>query len=372
MPIFPRLSITRQNTTINVMIFRQFSAKTDDDGRRFDRILRKLLPDMPLPHLYKNIRTGKLRLNGRKTPITQKVRTGDSIDIAETLLAEQERQSVPCAVHARNSNEDTVPSAVSAAAMQLQDIFKNEHIRIINKPYNIPVHSAKKTNADIASAVKYGGRSSLSFVCAPMHRLDRMTTGALAVSQSITGARWFSQAISRHEIEKTYLAVVENRIDGDITLSGIIKADKNISPKTHFASVSVSDAEDTAAAASRGGKHALTHLHPIAVGTLASAGAQQKRTVTLAEIRIETGRTHQIRAQCAHAGFALLGDTAYGARAFSLNGQSLFLHAHTLRFPDNPLGIPDIVRADIPQNFCALLKKCLQADGVPFYNTIRT
>ncbi|MCM1320746.1 MAG: RluA family pseudouridine synthase [Bacteroides sp.] len=355
------------------MIFRQFSAKTDDDGRRFDRILRKLLPDMPLPHLYKNIRTGKLRLNGRKTPITQKVRAGDSIDIAEALLAEQERQIVPDAVQrARNANEDTAQSTVSAAAMPLQDIFKNEHIRIINKPYNIPVHSAKKTNADIASAVKYDGRSSLSFVCAPMHRLDRMTTGALAISQSITGARWFSQAISRHEIEKTYLAVVENRIDGDITLSGIIAADKNISPKTRFASVSVSEANGTEDAACRGGKHAVTHLHPLAVGTLAIAEAEQKRTVTLAEIRIETGRTHQIRAQCAHAGFALLGDTAYGARAFSLNGQSLFLHAYTLRFPANPLGIPRIVRADIPQNFRTLLKKCLQVDGVPFYNTIRT
>lgn len=128
------------------------------------------------------------------------------------------------------------------------------------------------------------------------------------------------------------------------------------------------------------GAYARTEVYPIASAAVSSNVAppntvQQKPrssesahafSVTFAKIRISTGRTHQIRAQAAFCGFPLLGDTAYGAPAFTFpfgaeqNAQSLFLHAHKLCFPaGNPLGLPSSLSAPLPVFFAQCVQTLL-------------
>ena len=286
----------------------------------------------------------------------------------------------------------------------LQDVFKNEHIRIINKPYGIPVHGAHGCQA-LVSIVQNDYRlecrtkekaQALSFTPGPLHRLDRRTTGLLAFSQSLKGAQWFSQALKDKKIKKEYLALLcgtlhtsavwEHRLDvrkknalHNNNLANEFSANtlSSSSARTSkaFKTVNVMPLENANA-----GAYARTEVYPIASAAVSSNVAppntvQQKPrssesahafSVTFAKIRISTGRTHQIRAQAAFCGFPLLGDTAYGAPAFTFpfgaeqNAQSLFLHAHKLCFPaDNPLGLPSSLSAPLPVFFAQCVQTLL-------------
>ena len=116
------------------MQFMRFFAEKDDQNRRLDRVLRKFLLQHPLPLLYKSIRNGFIRVNDKKTSADYRVQSGDCIAIEQYLYqngAKSKKLQTPT---------DGVYNALCAPV--LQDVFKNEHIRIINKPYGIPVHGA--------------------------------------------------------------------------------------------------------------------------------------------------------------------------------------------------------------------------------------
>ena len=100
------------------------------------------------------------------------------------------------------------------------------------------------------------------------------------------------------------------------------------------------------------GKRAHTIATPLAYGSY------HGKAVTLVRCDISTGRKHQIRAQAAHHGFPLLGDTAYGGTAIS-ETQDFFLHAHRLGIGENPLGLPPEIQSDISTNFAKMLSICL-------------
>lgn len=378
------------------MQFMRFFAEKDDQNRRLDRVLRKFLLQHPLPLLYKSIRNGFIRVNDKKTSADYRVQSGDCIAIEQYLYqngAESKKLQTPT---------DGVYNALCAPV--LQDVFKNEHIRIINKPYGIPVHGAHGCQA-LDSIVQNDYRlecrtkekaQALSFTPGPLHRLDRRTTGLLAFSQSLKGAQWFSQALKDKKIKKEYLALLcgalhtsavwEHRLDvrkknalHNNNLANEFSANtlSSSSARTSkaFKTVNVMPLEHA-----NTGAYARTEVYPIASAAVSSNVAlpntvQQKPrssesahafSVTFVKIRISTGRTHQIRAQAAFCGFPLLGDTAYGAPAFTFpfgaeqNAQSLFLHAHKLRFPaGNPLGLPSSLSAPLPVFFAQCVQTLL-------------
>lgn len=380
------------------MQFMRFFAEKDDQNRRLDRVLRKFLLQHPLPLLYKSIRNGFIRVNDKKTSADYRVQSGDCIAIEQYLY----QSGAVDKAEAKNANLQVSTDNACAAfcAPTLHDVFKNEHIRIINKPYGIPVHGGSSQALPLDELIRReyakkaasdnGKPRSLSFVPGPLHRLDRRTTGLLAFSQSLKGAQWFSQALKNKQIEKEYLALLcgtlhkntvwEHTLDvrkknsGNPSLARSPNAFKTVcvTPLEH---TNVTPLDHTSA-----GTYARTEVYPIASAAVSSNIAlpntvQQKPrssesahafSVTFVKIRISTGRTHQIRAQAAFCGFPLLGDTAYGAPAFTFpfgaeqNAQSLFLHAHKLRFPaDNPLGLPSSLSAPLPVFFAQCVQTLL-------------
>lgn len=307
------------------MEFIEFEAKEDDDGRRLDKAVKRIFESKGIQpeNIFKLIRKTLIKLNNAKPAPEDRIKSGDKIFIADFLLNE-------------NANIKNAQQKVHDN-ISVQTAFKNGHLWIINKQSGIEVQPSKNSSFCLADFVAHNTKtSSLSFRPGPLHRIDKFTTGLVAFSQSLQGAKWFSENIKNHSIKKTYLAIVEKFLpENELTI------DDAIAEKT-----------------------ACTKLKKIAQGTFCG------KEISLAKIQIETGRKHQIRIHCASHGFPLLGDKLYGGAKIS-NGEfsscEFFLHAWKLEFPkDNPLLLPSEIQAEIPPLFKKFIENFLKIPTAEF------
>ncbi len=329
------------------MNFTHFTAGKDDSERRLDRILRRFLNEENLSSIYKLLRKGLVKVNGKKADGNFRVSEGDDIQIADFLLSKTQFEG--------ENSDKTASHAKQSPLSKDIIIFKNESILILNKPYDIPVQPSASSNGKSLAEIVQGDyelthkNTSLAFRTGPLHRLDRKTTGLIAFSQNLDGAKWFSEKIKSHEIQKVYLAILEGNLTQNAVWEDHIQK-LEVSTKSNctvpfvhdegFHTVSVNSSDE--------GKFAHTEVFPL------SHARFNGKEVTLARILIITGRTHQIRSQCAYHGFPLLGDTAYGGTKIDSKkfGQDFFLHAAELYFPkDNPIGLPEKLCAPVPEFF---------------------
>lgn len=309
------------------MEIKEFTAKTDDDSRRLDRVLRKLLCTKNLPMLYCALRKGLVKVNGKKASPDTRIKVGDTITIA-TFLLEQERK------------HNTVDVASN---IYIEDIFCNEHIRVINKPYNICVHGNKNAlDPVIKKQYARTNQKSLSFTPGALHRLDRYTSGALVFSQSLIGAKWFSANLQNHNIAKTYIAILQGKLTQAFHYEDYLQKAQNTN--TSFVTMQVVEKNTPLS------ELAITTLYPLAWGKVASYDA------TLVKVEIATGRQHQIRVQSAYHGHGLLGDTAYNNVALPPSYRKLYLHAYSLHLPPNDLGIPCNIFCKPSSDFLQILQ----------------
>ncbi|MBE6350493.1 MAG: RluA family pseudouridine synthase [Spirochaetaceae bacterium] len=328
------------------MEFKEFILQKDDANRRIDRILKKLLPTTSLSVIYKSLRSGFIKINNKKISQDYKTNEKDILRIPLFLLSEESHP------------EKTVNKPKKNLDLNSITLFKNEHILILNKPYGISVHTGNNNEITLQELViKNFSTNSVSFKPGPLHRIDKNTTGIIIFSQSLLGAQIFSEVLQKHHIKKEYLAILEGTLQEKIELRDTItKNDKTSSFKTMKISNSTLE-----------GKEAISLVTPINWGILKIP--HKEMPITLANIEITTGRKHQIRLQCAHKGFPLLGDTAYGGTQLpNIFGQNLFLHDWKMTFEEKTdiLNIPSSIQAPLPENFLRLLEKCLKKDDSHF------
>ena len=321
------------------MEFKEFKAGKDDDGRRLDRVLRIFLKDTGLGEIYKLLRKGLIKVNQKKAKPDSHVNEGDVISIAEFLLDKTTSQ---------NKAENLTDKKNQT---ELNIVFENEHLLIINKPYGISVHgSSGKENDGLDKQVlayyqkKYSSnKNSLSFRPGPLHRLDRNTTGLLVFSLSLEGAKWFSEGIKNHIIQKKYLGLVQGRLEEKQSWEDRLSASDKEDESFHTV---IKDDE---------GVLAQTIACPLAYGKL------NGKDVSLVEFAIKTGRKHQIRVQSSIHKHPLAGDTAYGA--FKITDKNwkreYFLEAYSLSFPpDNPLKMPQEIKIKLSPDFRTIIDYC--------------
>lgn len=355
------------------MKFKEFTAKSDDNGKRFDRVTRIILNAENLSEVYKFMRKGLVRLNGKKAEPSVRITEGDIISVpyfllesnkfSDTLGNDENKSARINSNFVSEKSASTRRKSISekfSASFPFPIVFENEALLVIDKPYDIPVHGSysskrgahRKNENDffsVAEAIsEFFPSNSLSFKCAPLHRLDRRTTGILVCSKNIEGARWFSEKLSAHQIKKTYIAITEGIIEKTETWRDYISPNEKIahSSSSQFFTVT----------ASNYGSPATTNVTPLSYGKFG------EKKYTLALFEIETGRKHQIRAQSSRHGHPLLGDESYGAAAFpkSLSvKQKLFLHAWKIYFPENQLGIPPEISVPPSANFKEILPRLL-------------
>lgn len=337
------------------MEFKNFTAGTDDEGRRFDKIIRRFLPELPLSQIYKMMRKGLIKLNQKKASPETKINSGDEISFAEFLLEKTQTPEMNAQVFSKETQSKKQKDKDSkiqnqSHIVQIESnlkksiIFQNEHLLILNKPYDINVHG-KNSLAQIVEEYyrQNSNKTSLAFTPGPLHRLDRKTTGILVFSWSIKGAQWFSENIKTHAIKKTYLAILQGTLTEPQNWSDEILKDGTT--KNGFTTVKVINNSKS--------KNAITIVTPL------KTGFYKGSPVTLAQIKIETGRQHQIRAQSSAHGYPLLGDTAYGGTPLHYKNRDFFLHACKLEFPpENHLNLPAIIECPYPAEFESFLQEC--------------
>lgn len=315
------------------MDFVDFPISQNDLDRRIDKIIRKFIPEISLSLVYKDLRKGLIKVNSKKVKEDYRVQSGDIVNIASFLLETTDNQP------------DIQKTEISLPLPEI--VFKNQHILLINKPYDSLVHGSE-TSLDKAVLNYYKNNikdNSLSFTPGPLHRLDRKTTGLLAFSLSLQGAHWFSEHIKDHSIQKFYAAVVEGKVNKKEHWEDFIQKDEN--QNKSFKTVTASSSKKT-----EDEKLASTDIEPIAYGNYVG------KTVTLIKLNIHTGRTHQIRAQSALHGHPLLGDTAYGGKKLPDSKQDFYLQAYCLKIPENPIELPDEIKIELNKDFLTMLNIC--------------
>jgi len=290
----------------------------NDKGRRLDRILRKALPDCPLPLIHRLLRQGRVLVNGKPAKPQARLDCGDVVRIPSL-------------------KENDTPKA-AAALPRLpppEIIWQGSGLLAVNKPSGLAVHGPTTCSASgrinltsldeiIRSYLAEKLPPSLSFKPGPLHRLDKPSSGIVVFSTSIEGARLFSSLLRERKVHKTYLAIVEGTVKKEEIWEDELIRDKEM--KKTFISPSDSSAS----------KNAVTKIKPLA--------NESGCSLILAEIA--TGRTHQIRAQAASHGHPLAGDRKYGGSGKG----GFFLHAWKLDFLDISIEAP------IPDAFMKKLK----------------
>ena len=303
------------------MPFRLLAAM-DDDQRRLDRILRKALPELPLSALHRLLRQGKITVNGHIAAGETRINAGQLIEIPE--LAKNNEKIL---------QKNQLTGDKKPCETPLQIIFEGEGLLVLNKKRGIAVHGKESLEEQVLAYLKPVLSPSLSFRPGPLHRLDKPTSGLIVFSANLKGAQYFSALLRERRIRKCYLAIVDGILPQEETWEDNLFRDRE-TQKT-FASI-------------RGGKKAITRLKPLA--------AANNRTLVLAEI--ETGFTHQIRAQAAYHGHPLSGDRKYNGAPFPCKKNAenrgsfgYFLHAWKLELPD-PAPLPQYFIAPPAEEFC--------------------
>ncbi|HZH42548.1 MAG TPA: RluA family pseudouridine synthase [Lysobacter sp.] len=272
----------------------------DRDGQRLDNFLLGQLKGAPRSLIYKLVRSGQVRVNGGRAKAERKLAAGDEVRLPPVRLAE--------------AADRGTPSKGLMEALEAAIVFEDARLLALNKPSGVASHGGSGISfgaIETLRALRPG--QSLELV----HRLDRDTSGLLVVAKK-RAALTELQALMREDggIAKRYLTLLVGRMpDGTMSVDAPLHVGLRQGGERH---VQVNPA----------GKPSLSHFKAI----------ERRGGHSFCEVRIETGRTHQIRVHAQHIGHPVAGDDKYGDVEVNrrLRQQAglkrLFLHASTLEF----------------------------------------
>ncbi len=267
------------------------TAGADDAGQRLDRVLAAALPDLSRAYLQTLIDQGRVRVEERVRKASYRLKAGEHVEVL-----------VP----------PPAPTEVLPEAIPLAIVYEDDDAIVIDKPAGMVVHpapghlSGTLVNALLAHApaLRIAGSTRPGIV----HRLDKDTSGLLIVAKHDRALAALAAEFQERRTLKVYLALLDGVVEPD---SGTIDAPIGRDPR-HRQRMAVV----------RGGRPAVSHF----------AVRERFAAHTFAEVRIETGRTHQIRVHCAFIGHPVTGDPVYGRgpKGGGLTVPRQFLHAARL------------------------------------------
>lgn len=302
----------------------------EEAGQRLDNYLLRHLKDLPRSRIYRLIRRGEVRVNGRRAGAEARLQAEDKVRIPPVRL-------LPAG---------TPPPAKAALLDRIRAsiIYEDERLIALDKPAGIAVHGGSGVSSGVIEVLRaLRPDESLELV----HRLDRDTSGCLLIARHTGTLRALHKLLREDGFEKRYLALLRGRwelgakrIDIPLRTNARVGGERTVR-------------------ADPAGKPAASRFRPVQFFG---------RTATLVEVTLITGRTHQIRVHAAHAGHPVAGDEKYGDADFNrelraLGLDRMFLHAASLSFPW-PQGGEFSVNAPLPPQLGAVLER-LTADGSP-------
>lgn len=288
-------------------------------GKRIDSFIPSIKKDISRSMVQKLIEEKNIKVNGKETKHSYKLKLNDEIEISipEAKEIDLKAQDIP-----------------------LDIIYEDDDIIVINKPKGMVVHPANgNPDGTLVNAVMAICKDSLSGIGGEIrpgivHRLDKDTSGAIIVAKNDKAHVNLSEQLKEHKVKKTYLALVR----------GIIKENE----ATINMPISRSNKDRKKMDINKEGKEAITHFKVL---------RRYKNKYTLLQINLETGRTHQIRVHLSYIGYPIIGDEVYsnGKNEWDIKGQCL--HAWKLEFM-HPITKEKIsLEAEIPEYLKNILKK---------------
>ncbi len=347
------MTFSRLSVYMVLMTVLSALAGENDKGTRLDRFLSEQFETLSRSRAKTLVKDGHVRQSRGGTSEVQNDPRAPVAPGVEYIL------SLP----------EPVPATPQPEAIPLDILFEDEHLLLVNKPAGMAVHPAPGSwQGTLVNALLHhcqGELPGIGGVERPgiVHRIDKDTTGVLVVAKTEIAHHGLSDLFARHDIDRTYLALVRG---APRPLAGTVETDIARSPK---------DRKKMAVVAPDTGRHAVTHYRALETyGEMSKVEARP--AAALIECRLETGRTHQIRVHMAHLGCSLIGDPVYGRhRGIKAAGRGVAfdtatsmarkltrqaLHAASLAFVHPVTGETISADAPLPDDMQAL-QRALQA-----------
>ncbi len=299
---------------------RTVTVSDDREGQRLDNFLLGQLKGAPRSLVYKLVRSGQVRINGKRAKPDSRLDGGDIVRIPPVTLG-------PPADHG-----EAAPALLERLAASI--VFEDERLLALNKPSGVASHGGSGISfGAIETLRQLRPQQSLELV----HRLDRDTSGLLIVAKK-RAALVELQAMMREDsetrsagIRKRYLALLVGRLAGEnFTVDAPLEVGLRQGGERHVR-------------VGQGGKESVSHFHLI----------ERRGGHSYVDVRIDTGRTHQIRVHAAHLGHPVAGDDKYGDKEVNkrlkeqLGLKRLFLHAASLEFSLDGGRVPYLLNAPL-------------------------
>lgn len=291
-------------------------SEAGDAGKRLDLFLKDKLPDYSRARLQAWIKEGRARVDGRPAKASAILRGGETIEFEPGELP---------------------PLRAEPEDLPLEVLYEDDDVVVVNKPAGLVVHAgAGHFRGTLVNALlhRFGKLSEVGGALRPgvVHRLDKLTSGVLVVARTDSAHRRLAAQFSSRKVEKVYVALVHGVMKRD---SGRIEKPIGRDPVRRV----------RMAAGVAGGREALTEYRVL----------RRFARHTLVEVRIGTGRTHQIRVHLASIGHPVAGDRLYGAPKPDPDRGRFFLHASRIAFQSPSSGRRVEITAPLPPELEAWL-----------------
>jgi 23S rRNA pseudouridine1911/1915/1917 synthase len=270
----------------------RLTAEIDDAGKRLDQLVHQRLPEFSRSRIQEWIRDGRVRVNGNPARASHAVRTGEAIDVEPA---------------------DPPPLHATPEEIPLRVLYEDDDVVAIDKPAGMVVHAGAGVHSGtLVNALlhRFAALSGVGGALRPgiVHRLDRFTSGVLLVAKNDAAHQALAAQFAGRQVEKVYLALVHGTVKQE---TGRIDRPIARDPVRRIRMTARLDE----------GRAAWSEYRVL----------RRFQGYTLLEVKIGTGRTHQIRVHLSSIGHPVVGDTLYGAPGNSGLGR-YFLHAHRIRF----------------------------------------
>lgn len=304
---------------------RLIAVDEDGAGQRLDNFLMRHLKGVPKTHVYRIIRSGEVRINKGRCHADTRVEAGDVVRVPPVRISDrvQEKAERP------------------APAREFPILFEDDHLIALDKPAGVAVHGGSGVSFGVIEQLRQA-RPQAKFL-ELVHRLDRETSGILLVAKKRSALTKLQDQFRERETGKTYLALVP----------GVWPANKKVID-TPLHKYLLPDGERRVRTTTADDPDAMRALTLVKVRSqYAPRPLQGLPAMSLLEVTIKTGRTHQIRVHLASQGHAIAGDDKYGD--FDLNKRlpkqglkRMFLHAWRLQFNHPATDERIELRAELP------------------------
>jgi 23S rRNA pseudouridine1911/1915/1917 synthase len=290
----------------------RLSAQLADAGKRLDQMLHERLPQFSRARIQDWIKTGRVRVDGAAWRASKTVRGGEAVEVDPA---------------------EPPPLRAAPEAIPIRTLYEDDDVVAVDKPAGMVVHAGAGVHSGTLVNALLHRFATLSTTGGPLrpgivHRLDRFTSGVLLVAKNDAAHRNLAAQFSGRRVEKVYLALAHGR-----TRQETRRIERPIARDP---------AHRTRMTARLGEGRAAWSEYRV-LGRFAG--------FTFLEVRIGTGRTHQIRAHLASIGHPVAGDTVYGAPAHAPGMPPLgryFLHAHRIRFRQPSTDAEIVVESPLP------------------------